>query len=278
MWVGGREGRSPILETVTTQSTRSESGKAWWLALLAVLLLARWPGLESHRWAVVAVVAGMAVLARPRRKELWAWIAVAVSMFAFLVPAGGTLPPERLSSQLDRHLRQMFDAAESLTENKELRRLFEAGGEATDPARPFELLDRKVGNQPGRSAYLADDRGMVIAWGGVERAYPHGLRTLGERQLGISWSASGASLFLREPVLVEGRLVGAVTLSDWTPLAARNIWGMQGPLGGELVLGVNAPGRRLAEATAGSGIRVPVGVVSGQKGTKKEEKPRNSAA
>ncbi len=268
MGVRGTSACRPILEAVKTEHPRPGSGRAWWLALLAVLLLAKWPGLESHRWAAVAVVAGLAMLAKPRGKQWSAWLAVAVALSAFFFPFAGTPSGKRLSSQFDRHLRMMVTAAEGLTENEELRRLFEAGGEATNPARPFDLLDRRVGSHPGRSAYLADDRGMVIAWGGEERAYPHDLRPLGERRLGISWSAAGASLFVREPVLVEGRIVGAVTLSDWTPLAAPSIWGMKGPMGGGLGLGSNVSGGPPVEVTAGSGIRVPVAAVSGRTKTR----------
>ncbi len=66
----------------------------------------------------------------------------------------------------------MLRTAEELTADDELRRLFEASGEVSDPARPFRMLHRRVAGHQGRTAYLADDRGNLLAWGETSERTP----------------------------------------------------------------------------------------------------------
>ncbi len=67
---------------------------------------------------------------------------------------------------------------------------------------------------------------------------------------------------MREPLLAEGRLVGAVTIADWTPLHAPHIWGMDASSGSDLVVGQNAPDPRLVRVSSGPGLEVVVGSLS----------------
>jgi len=235
-------------------------GRSWWLALAALALLTPWAGWQLPVWAGAATTALLLVLARPRGRGWLPFLAVGIGLAAAVVGAGRPPAPGRLTAQLDDHVRELLRTAERSATDPELLRLFAASGEALDPLRPFAILDRRVGGRPGRTAYLADDRGLLVAWGGEERSYPHGVRPLGERRPGVVWSARGAVLYVREPVLVEGRLVGAVTVADWTPLEGAAVWGMRAPLGRRLVLGQHAHDRRLLRPSSMGGIEVPVGL------------------
>jgi signal transduction histidine kinase len=232
------------------------------LALAALILLSRWPHLSQNLWLAAAVVAGLGFLAKPRGKVILPWLAVLVGLLSAGVRPAAAPDAGLLTNQLDDGVRRILESAERLTSDDELRRLFESSGEARDPGRPFAILDVEIAGARHRSAYLADDRGRLLAWGGEKRAYPYGERPLGDRKLGVIWSATGATLFVREPILVEGRLVGAVTVTEWTELEARSVWGMRAPFGSELIVGHNAPRSQLIRTSSGPEIEVPVGSVT----------------
>jgi len=236
------------------------AGRPWWLALAAVALLTPWAGWQLPAWAGAATAVVLLVLARPRRSGRLPWLAVAVALVAAVVGVGRTPSEGRLTAQLEDHVQGLVRAAERAAAEPELLRLFAASGEALDPLEPFAILDREAGGRQGRTVYLADDRGMLVAWGGEERSYPHGVRPLGERRPGVLWSARGAVLYVREPVLVEGRLVGAVTVADWTPLEGSVVWGMRAPMGRSLALGQGAPELRVIRPSSVAGVEVPVGL------------------
>lgn len=60
----------------------------------------------------------------------------------------------------------MLATGEELATDPALLRLLGAAGEAVDPARLFAVLDRNAVGVPGRTIYIADDRGQVVAWEG----------------------------------------------------------------------------------------------------------------
>ncbi|MFV2073534.1 MAG: ATP-binding protein [Thermoanaerobaculales bacterium] len=237
--------------------------RSWWLALAAVAVCGPWPGWDPAPWAVGVLVAAFFVLARPKGRGWVAWAAVLVGVIVSVWPADRVADSDRLSRALDVHCRKMLRTAEGIATDPTMVRLLGAGGEALDPALPFSVLEKRVGGAAGRTAYLADDRGQVVAWGGASRYFPHGVRPLGQRRWGISWSAAGADLWVREPLLVDGRLVGAVTISDHSPLSASRIWGMRAPRDHAVALGQNLPGVVSVTAATGSGIVVPVAFAVG---------------
>ncbi|MCK5375532.1 MAG: hypothetical protein KAJ97_00530 [Acidobacteria bacterium] len=239
-------------------SVGSSQLRSWCLALAAVVVCGPWPGWDPAPVAVLGLCGGLLFLARPRGRGWLPWVAVGVSVVVFVWPAADDALPEELSAQLDGHCREMLDAAEEIAANPVVLRLLGAAGEAVDPAQPFRVLERGSRGAAGRTTYLADDRGQVVAWGGAERALPFGVRPLGQRQWGVAWSAGSADLWLREPVLVEGRMVGTVIVSDHGSLAAIRVWGMTASRGSTLHLGLNHPGTAVVRAASSPGVEVPV--------------------
>jgi len=230
----------------------------WWLALAAMTLCGPWPGWSPAPVALAVVVAGLAALARPRRHEVWPWVGVAAAVVLGSVQPRPVVEPSLLGEQLGAHCAGMMAVAEEVADDATLRRLVAATGEALKPELPFTVLRRQLAGNGGRTLYLADDRGRLVAWAGEPAAYPPGARPLGQRMWGVAWSARGATLWVREPILIEGRLVGAVTVADATLLAAPRVWGMTAPFGCEVVVG-QGPGRVLVRASGRPGVEVPVG-------------------
>jgi signal transduction histidine kinase len=232
--------------------------KSWLLALAAVAVCGPWPGWEPSPIAIVAVCAGLLVLARPSGRGWIPWPAVAVAVVVAVWPAGEGLRPDRLESQLDTHCRAMLATSEGLATDPQLLRLLGAAGEAVDPARIFAALDRSAGDSAGRTIYLIDDRGQVVAWGGGGASFPYGVRSLGQRQWGLAWSAGSADLWLRNPLLVEGRLVGTVIISDREPLTRNRIWGMRAGSGRVLEIGTHHDGYSVIRPSVAPGVEVAV--------------------
>ena len=232
--------------------------KSWLLALAAVTVCGPWPGWDPPSIAVLAVCAALLALARPTGRGWYPWAAVAVAVVVTVWPAGGPDYRDRLEKQLDGYSREMLATGEELATDPDLQRLLGAAGEAVDPTRLFAVLDRSAIGAPGRTIYIADDRGQVVAWGGVSATFPHGVRALGQRQWGVAWSAGSADLWLRDPLLVEGRLVGAVIVSDRVPLQGKRIWGMRAARGRELAIGINQQGYETIRSSVAPGVEVPV--------------------
>ncbi len=235
--------------------------KSWLLATAAVAVCGPWPGWEISTVAAVAVCIGLFVLARPRGRSRWAWVAVALALMVAGWPTGGGGNRAELASQFDGHARKMLSAGEKIATEPKLIRLLGAAGEAVDPAVLFHALDRSAGTIPGRTIYLVDDRGQIIAWGGEGSSFPHHVRPLGQRQWGVAWSAGSADLWLRNPLLSEGRLVGAVIVSDRAPLRARRAFGMSAGRGHELALGANLEGYEVIGSSVAPGAVIPVTVM-----------------
>ncbi len=233
----------------------------WLLALAAVVVCGPWPGWTPPPIAVLGVCGGLLALARPRGRQLWPWLAVAIAVVVVVWPAAAEPDTDRLALQLDGHGRQMLTTAEKLAGDPELLRLLGGGGSFVDPALPFTVLDRAVRGARGRTIYLADDRGRVVAWGGAGSLFPHGVRPLGLRQWGVAWSVGSADLWLREPLLVEGRLVGALIVSDSSPVEADRVWGMRAARGRSLVIGVDRPDTAVVSAAGVPGVELSVGDV-----------------
>ena len=239
---------------MTGSSTRS-----WWLALAALALCGPWPGWSPNPVALLVVVGLMVALARPRGRERWPWLGVILALAGAVAPVGALPGRERLSDELGEHCRGMLDTASQLAADERLLRLFAATGEALDPIRPFAILEEAARGVGGRTVYLADDRGRMIAWGGADRSYPAAVRPLGPRAWNVEWSASRGVLLLREPIMIEGRIVGSVSVADRAGLHRRIAWGMKAPRGRRLVLGRNAPGAVTVTSDVAPGISIAVG-------------------
>lgn len=234
-------------------------GLTWWLALIALAVATPWPSWKPPLPIAAATVVVLLVASRPRGWSLAAWLGPLVAVGLLLIHPGGEPETSRLEEQLSRRCRQMVDRVETVARTPELQRLFAASGEALDPGLPFEVLARHGGGARGRTLYLADDRGRVVAWSGDAEAYPHRVRPLGPRAWGVTWSATEAVLFLREPVLLDGRMVGTVTIADRSPLVTETAWGMLAPRGTELVLGDEAPRAHLLQPAGAPGVAVRLG-------------------
>ncbi|MDX2438058.1 MAG: ATP-binding protein [Acidobacteriota bacterium] len=236
--------------------------KSWLLALAAVAVCGPWPWWQPSAAALIGLCGGLLALARPRGNEWLPWLAVAVAALPALWPAAAGFDAPRLTDQLDRHCAGMLETGEELATDRDLTRLLSAAGEAVDPSLPFDTLERTARNAPGRTIYLIDDRGQVIAWGGAGNAFPFGLRSLGQRQWGVGWSVAAADLWLREPLFIEGRLVGAIVVSDRTTVRAPEIWGMRAARGGAVSIGQNTSGARNIRVSGRPGVEVPVSFVA----------------
>jgi len=205
---------------------------------------------------LAAVAVGLGV-ARPRGRALWAWAAVAPAVVAALGVVAPRPSEAELASGFSRHAIAVRTDAEDLVATPRLQRLLTAAGEALDPSEPFRILETAARGRPGRTAYLADDRGRLVAWSGAPRAYPFEERPLGMRRWSLSWSTREAVLTLREPILVDGRLVGAISIADATSLSSDATWGMRGGRGWRLVLG-QAADAMLVTSPDVPGLQIPV--------------------
>lgn len=235
--------------------------RSWWLALAGLSVCAPWPGWEPPAAALLVVLVGLAVLARPRGRELLLWAGVLAAFVTAALGPPTSVDRERLAAGFEAHCRGMLSAAERAAADGDLRRVLAAPGEAIEPELPFEALDRHLGAVPGRTVYLADDRGRVVAWAGESRSYPEGIRPLGSREWRVAWSASSGAVVLREPVLLDGRLAGALTVVDRSPLLTGRAWGMRAPRGWLLALGGAHRGVEEVRSATAAALGVAVAAV-----------------
>jgi hypothetical protein len=243
---------------VEESSTEPRQLKSWLLALAAVAVCGPWPGWEPAAAAILLVVVGLVVLARPTGRGWFPWVAVSVALIVAVWPTGSGDDRMRMETRLDRHCQGMLETGEDLATDPTLLRLLGAQGEVVDPAGLFAALDRRAGGVPGRTIYVADDRGQIVAWGGANTSFPYDVRPLGQRQWGVAWAAGSADLWLRDPLLVDGRLVGVVIVADRTPLRKRQIWSMRAGRGRELALGTHRAGFETVSPSVAPGVQVPV--------------------
>jgi signal transduction histidine kinase len=253
-------------------TTASRHLKSWLLALVAVAVCGPWPGWDPHPAALVIVCTGLAALARPSGRGLIPWIAVVVALVVGIWPEGGDRNRGELEAHLDQHCRKMLAIGEDLATDENLQRLLGAAGEVVDPVRLFEVLDQSAVGAAGRTVYLIDDRGQIVAWGGAGASFPYGMRFLGQRQWGVQWSAGSADLWLRDPLLVDGRLVGAVIVADRTPLHSQRIWSMRAARNRELAIGFHHADFEIARSRVAPGVEVPVSSIPREGNSSHEER------
>lgn len=212
------------------------SARAWWSALAALVAIAVGELLALPSWSLF-LISGVALFAgRPRLRTIWPWIAVAAALIALLAARAGGDRKLSMSEGLDLFCTDMLTTAQRVTADSDLRRLFTVSGEALEPDLPFRILGRGTGDQPGRTLYLSDDFGELVAWAGEQGAFPAGVRPLGQREWGLVWFAGRAVVWVREPVLIDGRIVGAVTVAQSARRNSKKAWGMEAPGGGQVVL------------------------------------------
>ena len=242
--------------------SEAQPTKSWLLALAAVAVCGPWPHWEPSPVAIICLCAGLLAMARPRGNGWLPWSAVAVAAVAALWPTAGAFDVQRATDQLDRHCGRMLATGEALATDGDLTRLLSAAGEAVDPTLPFDTLERSARGVAGRTVFLIDDRGQIIAWGGVGNAFPFGVRSLGQRQWGVAWSVGGADLWLREPLFIEGKLVGAIVVADRAEGRAHEVWGMRAARGGDLSIGNRGSDLRTIRVSGRPGVEVAVSMVA----------------
>lgn len=194
--------------------------------------------MAAPAWGLIAIALGLLLLARPAGRSWLPWTAVAATLVLALVPARGPVPSQGvLTARLDSHCRSLLRAAEETAADPSIRRVVAVTGEAVDPLLPFSALERHVPQGGNITLFLADDRGRMVAWAGSRTLPPPDLRALGERRWQLAWSATHATLVLREPILVEGRLAGSVLVLSTATTATRRAFGLRAPRGRLLRLG-----------------------------------------
>jgi len=209
---------------VTTPGVQPRS---WWLALAALALCGPWPGWAPGAWQLAAMLVGLAILARPRGRAWLGWIMVAAAGILLVARPASTPRIAQWQNGLEHHCSRMLDAAEQVVTDQRIQRIFGATGEVVRPEMLFAVVSRAAGHVPGRTVFLADDRGNLVAWAGKRREYPRDMRPLGERRWNVVWRVQSGALMIREPILHEGRLVGAVTVVDRASRRSRSVWGMR---------------------------------------------------
>ncbi len=226
--------------------------------VLVVSILVGMLQLGIQSWA--ALILTVAALAVPglRRRDRWLWLAVIPALLNAMIPRPSPLGPEVLSRDLELRCYELVSQVQQLKEEPKILGLLAGAGEAVDPKLPFHLLDRVVAASPGRSAYLCDDRGRIVAWGGDQRAYPEGLRPIGPRLREIRWSAKQGILVFREPLAMDGRLIGGVSIVERSPREGSSLFGMREPSGWKIRL-ADLPGRSTeVSSVAFPRVRIPI--------------------
>jgi len=229
--------------------------------LVVMLLILCFQAGISGTSAGLLFVAGLLLL-RPRGTHWWPWLAVIPAFLNAILPQTPPPDPALLRQGLESRCREMASGVEALKNQPKILGLLAGAGEAVDPALPFELLSRMVAGHPGRTAYLSDDRGRIVAYGGAVRAYPSGIRPIGPRLRTLHWTALSATLVFREPLIMDGRLLGGITLAERAPREGTSILGMRMPPGWTLHLEENGGRSAVVSPQSCPTITVPIRMVS----------------
>ncbi len=202
-----------------------------------MLAAAPWPDVVIPSIALFVLCGVLNVLVRPQGTDWLAWAVAWMAVLISLVLPQASVSTPAMDVVLNEHCSSMQNVAENLAKDHDLRGLFAASGEILDPAMPFRRLNIVAEMSEGRTIFLADDRGMIVAWGGVQRFFPRALRALGERRWVIDWSAREVGLVFREPIFVDGRLVGALIVCDYSRRRTDAAFGLKAPRNSMLVFG-----------------------------------------
>jgi len=182
------------------------------------------------------------VLLKPRGPMWWPWLALIPVLLNAILPRPFPPSAEILECQLGRRCESLMSMATRIASEKKIMGLVAGAGEAVDPGETFSILHRITGPEKNVTAFLSDDRGRIVAWGGSGNAYPPGLRSIGPRLVCVKWTCLNAILSIREPLIVEGRIIGAVTITEHSPLTTRSAFGISVPPGWRMSLGRNRSG------------------------------------
>lgn len=226
--------------------------------LLAVAIVVGMLQVGIRSWPALLFTLIMLLLSRPKQRGWWLWLAVIPALLNAVIPRPSPPGPEVLRRDVELRCREIASQVERLKEDPKILGLLAGAGEAVDPNLPFLLLDRVVAGFPGRSAYLCDDRGRIVAWGGAQRGYPAGLRAIGPRLREVRWSATRSTLVFREPLAMEGRLIGGISIAEVAPREGSAIFGMRAPRSWRIHL-ADIPGQSTEIAPGGfAGVTLPV--------------------
>ncbi len=226
--------------------------------MVALAVATPWHGNDLPSWAAVVIGLVAAMVAGPRGKAWWPWLAVVPAWVGLMVPAPVPLSDEAASARFGRRCRTILSLAQTVAEDPRIGDLVMGTGATLDPSQPFDLLARVAAGEPALTIYLADERGRLVAWGGRPHGFPLGLRPLGARRWDLVRTAGTVTVVLREPLLQEGRLAGSVIVAERSNTTAQSAFGLTAPLGWEAYFPLDEGGAFVVESEIAPGVRLPV--------------------
>jgi signal transduction histidine kinase len=233
-----------------------EPWPSWTLPVIGLGAVQAGEALPLHGSAWLVVVLVLLGLARPRGWWLVAWIPVLLSAMALMLPTRAIPSHDLMTVSLDRQCRRMEEVSQRLAQATRVRGLLAGAGEALDPTALFRRLDAAVEGLDATTVYLVDDRGDLVAWGGANHRFPTTVRPLGPRRFAVDWSATSVGLVVREPVFIEGRLMGAVVVLERRDLTFERGFGL--PAGARYTAGWGIPGASVLTPKTAAGLEMPV--------------------
>jgi signal transduction histidine kinase len=226
--------------------------------LLALIQIFGETDVPAVAWPVVVLL--VFALVRPRGWWPVVWTPTLLAAVFGAIPSPTAPGQEAMEEAFDRRCRRMETVSQQLATDPRIQELLVGAGEALDPPALFRRLDSAVEGWDAATVYLVDDRGDLVAWGGANHRFPHGLRSLGPRRFAVDWSAIQVGILVREPVFIEGRLVGAVVLSERRPLEFEGGFGL--PQGARYLAGWNTADPMILRPASATNLELPLTVIA----------------